>query len=129
MPFGDIILRTQASESPFAMDGRLINFGPEPNSAEEIAQCVRTLLRTAIWTVPLDRLIGIDFSFLDLPSPVAQMQIQAEVFQKIAFFEPRVNAEDIQFSGDGQIGYLEPTVTLQFQPEAALPERRRLLGF
>jgi phage baseplate assembly protein W len=126
--FTEITLLDAATESPFAIDGRLIDFGPPPGSIEEIAQNVRTLLRTAIWSVPLDRMIGIDYRFLDLPSPVAQMQIQVELFQKINFYEPRVAASDIRFAGDGQTGYLEPTVKLEFRPEALPPERRRQLA-
>lgn len=124
--FRDILIQDKAGEQ-LALSG-LIDFGPPPGSATEIVQNVRTLLRTAIWSVPLDRLIGIDYSFLDLPSPVSQLQIQAELFQKINFYEPRVNAQDIVFSGDGQIGYLQPTVTLEFRPEALPPERRRQLA-
>lgn len=122
--FTDVRL-LDSSENPFAL-ASLIDFGPPPGSAAEIAQNVRTLLRTAIWSVPLDRLIGIDFRFLDLPIPVAQIQIQAELFQKINYYEPRVAASELAFKGEGLSGYLEPTVKLEFQA-AALPERSRRL--
>jgi phage baseplate assembly protein W len=119
----------QATGNQFALPG-LIDFGPEPGSATEIIQNVFTLLRTAIWSVPLDRLIGIDYRFVDLPSPdPVRLHIQAELFQKINFYEPRVVAQNIDWQGEPLVGYLEPTVTLEFNPAALSPDRqhRRLL--
>jgi uncharacterized protein len=109
--FNEIVLRDE-QDQVIAQPG-MLDFGPPPGSLVEIAQNVVTLLRTEIFTVPLDRSIGVDFEFLDLPMPVSMMQMQAEVFQKIQRFEPRVNPEDIRFEGDAAAGHVVANVRLQ----------------
>ena len=51
-----------------------INFAPE-NVVEEVVQNVRTICTTPKYSVPMDRLFGIDGAILDSPTPKAMAVI------------------------------------------------------
>ena len=69
------------------------------NSPKEILSCVHCLLNTAIGSVALDRSIGVDYSFVDKPQPLAMSQILAEIPGKIRKYEPRCSLTDVIFAG------------------------------
>jgi len=65
---------------------------------EEILQNVRVILDTPKGTLPLDRNFGIDWSLVDLPTPVAVQKLKAEVVATVERYEPRVKITEIEIS-------------------------------
>lgn len=76
------------------------DFTNSGNSRKEILSCVHCLLNTPIGSVVLDRQIGVDYSFVDKPMPLAMSMILAEIPGKIKKYEPRCLLTDISFAGD-----------------------------
>ena len=76
-----------------------INFAPS-TTLEEIAQNVRTICTTPKYSVPMDRLFGINAQIVDRPTPKATAQIQAEIIQAIRKYEPRCRVKKVIFDGD-----------------------------
>ena len=76
-----------------------INFAPA-NLVEEVAQNVRTICTTPKYSVPLDRLFGVNAVIVDRPTPRAIAEIQAELIQAIRKFEPRCRVKKVSFDGD-----------------------------
>jgi phage baseplate assembly protein W len=70
------------------------------NSPTEIMQCVHSLINTPIGSVMLDRRIGIDMSFVDMPFPIAQNMVAAEVIDKLRQYEPRATFRSIGWTID-----------------------------
>ena len=81
-----------------------INFAPA-NEAEEIVQNVRTIITTPKFSVPMDRLFGINAEIIDRPTPKAMAQLQAEIIQAIRKYEPRCKVKKVDFEGnaDGKL--------------------------
>ena len=80
------------------------------NTYVEIIQNVKTILATAMGTVPLDRDFGIDTSLIDLPMSVIKPLLIKEVKEKIEKYEPRVKFVSISWDGDGMNGSIIPSV-------------------
>ena len=76
-----------------------INFAPS-NLVEEVAQNVRTICTTSKYSVPMDRLFGVDATVVDRPTPKAVALIQAELIQAIRKYEPRCRVKKVSFDGD-----------------------------
>lgn len=76
-----------------------INFSPA-NIFEEVAQNVRTICTTPKYSVPMDRLFGVDASMLDRPTPKAMAAIQAEIVQAVRKYEPRCKVRKVILDGD-----------------------------
>lgn len=76
-----------------------INFAPA-NLVEEVAQNVRTICTTSKYSVPMDRLFGVNAVIVDRPTPKAIAEMQAELVQAIRKFEPRCRVKKITFDGD-----------------------------
>ena len=76
-----------------------INFAPA-NLVEEVAQNVRTICTTPKYSVPLDRLFGVNAVIVDRPTPRAIAEMQAELIQAIRRFEPRCRVKKVSFDGD-----------------------------
>lgn len=91
-----------------------VNFSPA-SEIEEIIQNVRTIMTTPVYSVPLDRMFGLNPEMVDLPLPVAQARLTAEIVAKVEKFEPRVSVTKVTFAGDGIDGRLEPTVSLRIK--------------
>ncbi|GHU78850.1 hypothetical protein AGMMS49992_30170 [Clostridia bacterium] len=88
-----------------------INFGAA--GVEEILQNVRMILTTPIFSVPLDRLFGLDFSMLDQPMPMAQARLSEEIFKSLRKYEPRVDILQIDFvqsTAQSLDGHMIPSV-------------------
>lgn len=82
----------------------------------EIAQNVRTILRTPRGTVPLDRSFGVADDLLDLPLPVAQAKYSGEIVKEIEKQEPRVKVLSVTYKDDlsgAMEGKLIPVVKLK----------------
>ena len=76
-----------------------INFAPA-NVIEEVVQNVRTICTTSKYSVPMDRLFGVDAVMLDRPTPRAMAAMQAELVQAIRKYEPRCKVKRVSFDGD-----------------------------
>lgn len=87
----------------------------------EIFQNIKFILTTAIWSVPLDREFGMDYSMVDKPIPVAEAMLSQEIAMKIALYEPRARFESVSFSGDGLQGKLNPNVVVAILSTDELP--------
>lgn len=92
-----------------------VDFAPATVS-EEVVQNVRTILATAVGTVPLDRDFGVDADALDLPTPSAQAKIAADVVAKIARYEPRARVVRVAWRGDAD-GRLRPRVEVEIDEQ------------
>ncbi len=62
---------------------------------EEIAQNIRVILNTIKGTVPLNRNLGLDISFIDEPANTALMRCKFTILEAINKDEPRVEVIDI----------------------------------
>ncbi len=92
-----------------------INFYPA-NLVEEVTQNVRTICSTQKYSVPMDRLFGVDASIVDRPTPKAIAQLQAELIQAIRKFEPRCRVKKVSFDADID-GRLTARVRIEIREE------------
>ena len=92
-----------------------VDFAPA-NVVVEIVQNVRTIFSTAKYSVPLDRLFGVDVTMLDRPTPKAMAALQAEVVAAIHRYEPRCRVTRVRFDGDLD-GRLVPKVRIKIDEE------------
>ncbi|MEC0171175.1 GPW/gp25 family protein [Paenibacillus graminis] len=76
-----------------------INFAPA-STAAEVAQNIRTILSTPLGSSPLSRNIGLDYSIVDDPYPIAEARLTAEIYAAIATQEPRAVVTEVSFNGD-----------------------------
>ena len=76
-----------------------VNFAPE-NEVIEILQNVATICSTQKYSVPMDRLFGVDATMLDSPTPKAMAAIQAEIVQAVRKYEPRCRVKKVILDGD-----------------------------
>jgi phage baseplate assembly protein W len=76
-------------------DKNKIDFGA--TGVAEVLQNVRTIISTPIYSVPLDRSLGIDFSMLDQPTPASQAKISAALYTVLRKYEPRAIVKKIDF--------------------------------
>lgn len=90
-----------------------LEFLNETEELHHIALCLRTLYRTPIGSVALDRDFGLDWSFLDLPLPAAKARLEGELVQKTAKYEPRVRVREIFWEHAGTDGIIKPKVVLE----------------
>lgn len=86
-------------------------------SFKEIAQNVKTILLTPLFTVPLDRLLGMDLTLVDYPINYAQTFLIPEILDRIHRFERRVEVLEINFEGDALVGHLIPILRLRVRNE------------
>lgn len=77
-----------------------INFAPS-SEIEEIMQNVRTIVRTHVFSVPLDRDFGVDGDIVDSPvTPDHLAEVQNSIFSAIHTYEPRVEVTEISCKPD-----------------------------
>lgn len=63
----------------------------------EIKRNILTLMSTPMFTIPMDRSFGIDYSCVDSPIEVAKNTLSVEIIDKIEIYEPRVTVKNIAF--------------------------------
>jgi hypothetical protein len=105
-------MRYQVSSVP---DGGAMNFAPA-GVVEEVLQNVRTLLATVRHSVPLDRGLGIDASFLDKPAPDGMARLRVQIAQEIQRSEPRASVKIVEFrrsDGDALAGVFCPVAHIE----------------
>ena len=78
----------------------------------ELYQNLKVLFTTPVGTVPLDRDLGIDFSILDQPLPMARNKYHIELSQKVQKYEPRVLIKSVVFELDELAGKMFPKVVV-----------------
>ena len=94
-----------------------IDFAPS-DVVKEIIQNVRTIFSTMKYTVPLDRLFGLDATVIDKPMPVAIALLQADIIRAVNRYEPRCRVVRVAFDGDVQdVGKLVPRVRIRIDEE------------
>lgn len=89
-----------------------VEFSPQTET-EEILQNVRTLLKTRLGTVPLDRDMGLSWEHIDKPYPIAKAMLGAEVIDVIETYEPRARVDSVDFEETAESvmeGILTPRV-------------------
>jgi len=91
-----------------------VNFAPS-RVMEEVIQNVQTIIATPIYSTPLNRTFGVDAIMLDLPLPVLQAKLAAEIVQAIEKFEPRVAVVKVSFTGNAESGNVKPYVVLRLK--------------
>jgi phage baseplate assembly protein W len=92
-----------------------IDFAPA-SVTREIIQNVRTIFTTMKYSVPLDRLFGVNIVMLDRPMPKAIAALQAEIITAIHKYEPRCQVTKVSFDGDID-GKLIPKVRIKIDEE------------
>lgn len=64
-----------------------------------LQQCLRIIVTTLIYSVPLDRGFAVTGSFIDAPLPHAVAQHLADLTEAIEKYEPRVKIKSIGLTG------------------------------
>lgn len=91
---------------------REINMEPQTET-EEIMQNVAVILATQKFSVPLDRGLGLQMTFLDKPVPAARPLAIGEIMDAIEEGEPRVRVKEVDFLEDGMLGRFVPAVEVE----------------
>ena len=86
------------------METTTVYIGDEP--LEEVDEQVKTLLSTVAGTIPLDRGLGIDDSFIDKPTEAAQSLYVAEVVEKIPRYIPTLSVDSVNFTAAAKYGII-----------------------
>ena len=81
------------------IDVREITLFPQ-TIIEEILQNVSVLLTTVVGSVPLDRSLGLNATFIDNPAQKAMMKLAVFALQTVQDYEPRVEVMEIDFIPD-----------------------------
>jgi len=96
-----------------------INWFPQ-NIIEEIIQNVAVLLVTIVGSVPLDRNLGLDATFIDEPSPRGMMKFRIFAIETIQQYEPRVEITEVDFirrPNEASDGRLYPRIKVRILDE------------
>lgn len=97
-----------------------INLKPQ-TVTEEVIQNVQTILGTVKGSVPLNRDFGVDIEAVDLPLPMAMMQVKINIIEAIQKYEPRAVIRAIDFDNETTAaadGILKPKITLEINEDA-----------
>jgi phage baseplate assembly protein W len=83
-------------------------------SYTEIFQNVKTILATPLYSAPLERLLGIDQTIVDLPI-VQAAESTVAILDALYFWEPRVEVVNIDFESDTISGHLRVNLQLKIK--------------
>ncbi len=89
----------------------------------DVMQCIRYIVRTTVFSVPLDRSFAQDGSYIDAPIPRAAAARMAALTEAIERREPRVLVTSIRFaprSDDAMDGRLFPIIRFRLKDGVAL---------
>jgi phage baseplate assembly protein W len=91
---------------------------------DDVMQCIRYIVRTMMYTVPLDRGFASSGSYVDAPLPHAVAARMAALTEAIESEEPRVRVTSIRFAAqDGQDamdGRLTPIIRFRLREGVSL---------
>lgn len=96
-----------------------INLFPQ-TIVQEIVQNIGILLTTVVGSVPLNRDLGLQETFIDDPQPRAMMQLSIFALETIQDYEPRVEVTEIDFvpnPNDALDGRMYPKVMVRILDE------------
>jgi phage baseplate assembly protein W len=65
---------------------------------DDVMQCIRYIVRTTVFSVPLDRSFASDGSYIDAPVPHAVAARMAALTEAVERREPRVRVTSIRFA-------------------------------
>ena len=65
---------------------------------DDIAQCIRNIVRTTMFSTPMDRAFAADGAYVDSPIPHATAARIAGLTEAIEEYEPRVRVSSIRFA-------------------------------
>ncbi|MDR0476565.1 MAG: hypothetical protein LBH14_01305 [Desulfobulbaceae bacterium] len=65
---------------------------------DDVMQCIRYIVRTTVFSVPLDRGFATDGSYIDAPVPYGVAARMAALTEAIERREPRVRVTSIRFA-------------------------------
>ena len=99
--------------------GEAINFAPS-TTEEEIVQNIRTLLTTAVFSVPLERRLGVAWNLVDSPlNEDIEASYREDIFNQIRLYEPRVEVVSIDFKYMPAESKVVPIVEFKIKEGAA----------
>ena len=78
----------------------------------QLAQEIRTLLKTRKGSVPLDREFGVSWEIIDKPLPAVRQLVIAEVAWQIERYIPRVKFKSIEFPPVDKLQSIEGLMSL-----------------
>ena len=84
----------------YTISNSLTNIDFAPDETAEILQNVKTILTTIKGSAPLFRDFGFDGASLDLPQPIAQAKITAEIAAQVQMYEPRCKVKKCDVTGN-----------------------------
>ena len=76
-----------------------VDFAPETELAE-ILQNVRCILATTKYSVPLDRDLGLDATYIDMPKEQAKAQMISDIVLAVSRYEPRAAVSNVTWEAD-----------------------------
>lgn len=82
---------------------------------EEVLQNVAMIISTPRNTAPLARDIGLSNRFIDMPIPVAEAVLMAEVLDAIEQYEPRAVVKNVSFERDERTGKTIPRLEVEIE--------------
>lgn len=94
-----------------------INFAPD-TEIEEIMQNIITICTTAKYSVPMDRELGVNWTFIDDTIPTARNKIISEIVNAVRRYEPRARVTHINFTADGD-GQMWPRIMFKLVNQSA----------
>lgn len=89
-----------------------INFFPS-TVAEEVLQNVYTICSTPKYSVPMDRELGVDATFVDVPMSSVGAKYKSQVIQAVRKFEPRARVTRIEYYRDEEGHMFYPQIYLK----------------
>jgi hypothetical protein len=95
---------------------QLINIDPQ-TVYEEVIQNVWFLLSSVEYDIPLNRAFGLNATYIDKPIETAKALLTADLYDKIAEYEPRAEIVSIDFTVDYESGKLKPKVEVEVNGE------------
>ena len=90
---------------------------------EDIMQCLRLIVRTAVFSVPLDRGFASTGAYVDSPLPHATAARMADLTEAIESREPRVRVTSVRFvpdAGQAMDGRLTTVIRFRLREGVAL---------
>ena len=74
---------------------------------------LNTLFSTPVGSAALDRDFGLDMTAIDLPLPIAQARISAEIIDKVPKYIPDIRVKEVLFEAEALTGELRMEVIIK----------------
>jgi phage baseplate assembly protein W len=90
---------------------------------DDVMQCIRYIVRTTVFSVPLDRGFASDGAYIDAPAPHAVAMRMAALTEAIERKEPRVRVTSIRFqprTDDAMDGRIFPIIRFRLKAGVSL---------